>query len=348
MPVSAQLTTLLQKAAQQRASDVHLHAGAKVRFRINGQFQEKGSSELPGNAVQSLIKGGLNTEQLHALKETGQLDAALPIEGVGRVRVNIFRQQHGFDAVFRIIPTEPPTLDDLVLPETLKSLTTHRNGLVLVTGPAGSGKTSTIAALVEIINRERRDHIITLEDPIEFQYKSKGCIVNQRQIGLHTKGFAPALRAALREDPDVIVVGELRDLDSISLAVTAAETGHLVFSTIHTRTSIEAINRVINVFPLPKQPQIRAQLTEALRGVVSQRLILSKDGTRRFPATELLICNQAVKGLIRDKKTEMITSIQQLGRDGMMLMDKALANMVRGGMVTREEALKYARNPESV
>ncbi len=348
MAVGEQLASLLRKGAQQKASDVHLHSGAKVRFRINGDLIEKGNAELPPNAVRGLLRESLSKEQIEHLEQNRQLDMAITVPGVGRCRVNVFRQQRGFDAVFRLIPPQPPTLADLALPPELENLTTHRNGLVLVAGPAGSGKTSTIAALLEIINRERRDHIITLEDPIEFQFQSKGCIVNQRQIGLHTKGFAPALRAALREDPDVIMVGELRDLESIQLAVTAAETGHLVFSTIHTRTSIESINRIINVFPTPEQPQIRTQLAESLRGVVAQRLVRAADGSRRFPAIEILMVNSAVKGLIKDRKTEMILSLQQLGKDGMILMDKALAKMIRSRMITRDEALKHCQNPDAL
>ncbi|OGQ80135.1 MAG: hypothetical protein A2289_12960 [Deltaproteobacteria bacterium RIFOXYA12_FULL_58_15] len=348
MVASSTLTNILSKAAQLGASDVHIHAGAKLRIRVNGELLEKGDKPIPAQATTALIHSILNAEQMARLEQCGQVDLSLSVEGVGRCRCNAYRQQRGLDAVFRLISETPPSLSDLNLPAHLESLTEYRNGLVLVTGPAGSGKTSTIAALLSIINEKRRDHIITIEDPIEYLHPSKGCLVNQRQVGLHTGGFAPALRAALREDPDVMMIGELRDLDSISLAVTAAETGHLVFATLHTRSSIESINRLINVFPIEDQPQVRSQLSGTLRAVITQRLLMTTDRSQRIPALEILMVNPAVRGLILDNKTHLIISTQQLKRDGMCTLDQSLAELVRTRRVTSEEAARFVTEPQAL
>jgi twitching motility protein PilT len=341
MPIPEKLNTILRRAFELKASDVHLHSGARLRVRVHGELEERGEQPVPAKVAESLLLALFNPEQREIFDAAGEIDMSVQVDGGGRVRANIYRQQRGIDAVFRLIPDAAPSLSDLMLPPELRRLTEWANGLVLVTGPAGSGKTSTIAALIDIINREERDHIITVEDPVEYLHPSKGCIVNQRQVGLHTREFASALRAALREDPDVIMVGELRDLESISLAVTAAETGHLVFATLHTRTTVESINRIINSFPI-------AQLSDSLRAVVTQRLVLSADKTRRLPALELLIVNPAVRGLILDNKTHLIISTQELGKDGMYTLDQSLTRMVRQRLITAEEARRNCIDPAAL
>jgi twitching motility protein PilT len=348
MAISPRLQALLLKAAELGASDLHVHSGSRLRLRINGQLVEKGEAEVSAKAAEALLDGLLTEAEQAHLKSHGQVDLAITVGPGARARCNVFRQQRGLDAIFRLIPGEPPTLGGLNLPPELKSLADYANGLVLVCGPAGSGKTSTIAALVDIVNGECQDHIITIEDPVEVVHPAKRCVVNHRQVGLHTHGFPSALRAALREDPDVIMVGELRDLESISLALTAAETGHLVFSTVHTRTAVDSVNRLINVFPPAEQPQIRAQLADSLRAVVAQRLLLTTDKKRRLPATELLVINHAIRGLILDSKTEYIFSTQELRKDGMCTLDQSLAALVRNGLVTNDEARSHAINADSL
>jgi twitching motility protein PilT len=275
------------------------------------------------------------------------VDFAYTLPGVGRFRSNAYRQQRGLDAVFRAIPPIPPTLEQLGLPASLSRFANFHQGMVLLTGPAGCGKSSTLAALVNIINQERHDHIITIEDPIEYIHASKGCVVNQRQVGPHTGSFARALRAALREDPDIIAIGELRDLETISLALTAAETGHLVLATLHTNNAIRTVNRILGVFPPNQQEQIRTMVSESLRAVVSQRLVTRADGNGRVPALEVLVANKAVGNLIRENKTFQIRSVLQTGAaHGMCLLDASLADLVKNRIITREEALKHADEPQ--
>jgi twitching motility protein PilT len=265
------------------------------------------------------------------------------VDGVGRFRTNIYRQQRGFDAVFRSIPAELPTLESLRLPNALAKFTNYHQGMVLLTGPAGCGKSSTMAALVNLINEEREEHILTVEDPIEYVHQSKRCLVNQRHAGQHTDSFARALRGALREDPDVIVIGELRDLETISLAMTAAETGHFVLATLHTNNAVRTINRMIGAFPFNQQDQVRTMLSGSLRAVVSQRLVATKDGGGRIPALEILVINKAIGNLIRDQKTVQIRSSIQTGKSqGMCLLEQSLDDLVRSGTVSRDEALRFA------
>ena len=293
-----------------------------------------------------MIREVLTPEQLGALDAHGQVDFAYTIPGIGRFRSNAYRQQRGLDAVFRAIPPEPPTLADLGLPDNLARFCNYHQGMVLVTGPAGCGKSSTLAALLRIINEDRHDHIITVEDPIEYIHRSKLCVVNQRQVGRHTGSFARALRAALREDPDVIALGELRDLETISLALTAAETGHLVIATLHTSNAIRTINRILGVFPPEQQDQIKTMVSESLRAVISQRLVTRADGQGRVPALEVLVCNKAVGNLIRDNKTFQIRSVLQTGAThGMCLLDASLADLVKKGVITAEEAARNAEDP---
>jgi len=289
----------------------------------------------------------LDPEQAEALRTRGQVDFAYTLEGVGRFRSNAYRQQRGVDAVFRAIPPQPPTLEKLGLPTSLARFANFHQGMVLLTGPAGCGKSSTLAALVNILNAERRDHIITIEDPIEYLHPSKQCVVNQRQVGPHTGSFARALRAALREDPDIIAIGELRDLETISLALTAAETGHLVLATLHTNNAIRTVNRILGVFPPNQQDQIRTMVSESLRAVVSQRLVARADGNGRVPALEVLVANKAVGNLIRENKTFQIKSVLQTGAThGMCMLDASLAELVKNKVITRDEAARNAEDPQ--
>jgi twitching motility protein PilT len=296
-----------------------------------------------------MVLAALTPEQRALLDERGQLDFPYTVPGVGRFRANAFRQQAGLDAVFRHVPDEPPTLEDLGLPAALAKFTNYHQGLVLLTGPANCGKSSTMAALVRILNEERRDHILTVEDPIEYVHVSNTCVVNQRSVGPHTASFARALRAALREDPDVIVIGELRDFETVSLALTAAETGHLVLGTLHTNGAIRTINRIVGVFPADQQDQVRSMVSESLRAVVSQRLVATADGNARAPALEVLVVNKAIGNLIRENKTFQIHSqLQMGGAQGMCLLDDSLKRLVKEKVVTKEEALRHAEDPKRI
>jgi twitching motility protein PilT len=340
------LDALLTAAVLRSASDVHIHTGAPLKVRIHGRLEELESEPLDGQIANEIIREVLTPEQGAALDAHGQVDFAYTIPGIGRFRSNAYRQQRGVDAVFRAIPPEPPTLADLGLPETLARFCNYHQGMVLVTGPAGCGKSSTLAALLRILNEGRSDHIITIEDPIEYIHPSKQCVVNQRQVGRHTGSFARALRAALREDPDIIALGELRDLETISLALTAAETGHLVIATLHTSNAIRTINRILGVFPPEQQDQIRTMVSESLRAVVSQRLVNRADGHGRVAALEILVCNKAVGNLIRENKTFQIRSVLQTGAgQGMCLLDASLADLVKKGVITSEEAARHAEEP---
>ncbi len=337
---------LLTKAVADGASDIHLHAGAPIRYRVHGVLHDVEADPLTRERAESLIMQLLDDAQRAVLNEKGQVDFAYTLDGVGRFRGNAYRQQRGTDCVLRAISEKPPTLQQLGLPASLAKFTNFHQGMVLLTGPAGCGKSSTLAALVNIINEERRDHIITVEDPIEYVHTPKRCSVNQRQAGKHTASFARALRGALREDPDVIALGELRDLETISLALTAAETGHLVLATLHTNNAIRTINRVLGVFPPEQQAQIRTMVSESLRAVVSQRLVPRADGKGRVLALEVLVVNKAVGNLIREDKTFQIRSAMQTGgSQGMVLLDDALRDLVKKGAITLDEAMKHAEEP---
>ena len=333
----------LAAAAERGASDLHVHAGQPIRWRIHGELTAASEDPLDAAAAEALAIELLSPEERRELADSGQVEVATDVEGVGRVRGGAYRHQQGVDAVFRLVPPRPPLLADLSLPLDLARLANHHQGLVLVTGPAGCGKSSTLAALVHLVNQERRDHVITIEDPIEYVHRSERSIVNQRQVGRHTGSFSRALRAALREDPDVIVVGELRDLETISLALTAAETGHLVLGTLHTSSALATINRLIGAFPPGQQPQIRVMVSESLRAIVCQRLVRRADGSGRVPALEILLANRAVSNLIRDNKVFQIHSVLQTGGSrGMKTMAAALDELVERGVVTREEADRHA------
>ena len=349
-PGAARLPTLQQiltKAVESKASDVHIHGGAPLQMRVNGVLKELKTGILDAQMVETILKDSLDAEQRKTLDEVWDLDLAIALPGVGRFRASFYKQQRGWDGVFRAIPPQPPTLESLGLPATLAKLADFHQGMVLVTGPAGCGKSSTLAALLSMLNASRQDHIITVEDPIEYVHMPQGCVVNQRQANKHTRSFANALRAALREDPDIIMIGELRDLETIQLAISAAETDHLVMATLHTNNAIRTINRILDVFPPKQQSQIRAMVSESLRAIVSQRLVLSADGTRRIPVLEVLYVKPSVSNLIREEKTFQIRSIMQTGRaDGMCLLDDSLQELVKSGQITKAEARRHAEDPK--
>jgi len=344
-----ELMKLLTGGVEKRASDIHVHSQAPPRLRLHGRFEVQGDVPTEPEAAERMLTSILTPEQRELLQERGELDLSYSVGALGRFRVNLFRQQRGLDGVFRHIPPQPPSLEELGLPTALAKFTNFHQGLVLVTGPANCGKSSTMAAMVDIINEERREHILTVEDPIEYLHPSKRCVVNQRNVGPHTETFARALRAALREDPDVIAIGELRDLETISLALTAAETGHLVLGTLHTNSSIRTLNRLVGVFPADQQDQIRNMVSESLRAVVSQRLVPTADGSSRVPALEVLVNNKAVGNLIRENKTFQIQSILQTGASqGMSLLDESLSQLVQDGTVAREEAVRHCEDPKRI
>ena len=337
---------LLEFATRSGASDIHVHAGAPTRLRVHGELREMSTAPLDAGQSERMARELLSADQWQRLQQDGQVDFAYTLAGVGRFRGNAYRQQHGLDVVLRAIPPTPPTLAELGLPNALAKFANFHQGMVLITGPAGCGKSSTMAAMINLINEDRRDHIITIEDPIEYLHPSKRCLVNQRQVGPHTGSFARALRAALREDPDVIAIGELRDLETVSLALTAAETGHLVLATLHTSNAIRTVNRILGVFPPAQQDQIRTMVSESLRAVVSQRLLPRADGAGRAAALEVLVVNKAVANLIRENKTFQIRSVLQTGAaHGMSLMDASLADLVKRKVVARDEALRHAEDP---
>jgi len=341
------LDRVLTKAIQLHASDVHIHTGLPIQMRVGGRLLKANSPPLEPAQSEALILEILTESERAQFTAHNDLDFAYTIPGVGRYRGNVYRQRRGVDAVFRPIPLEPPTLDDLGLPSTLAKLTGYHQGLVLVTGPAGCGKSSTMAALINLINEDRPDHIITVEDPIEFAHRSKTCVVNQRQVRKHTESFASALRAALREDPDVIAIGELRDLETISLAITAAETGHLVLGTLHTNDAARTINRILDAYPPDQQSQIRAMISESLRAIVSQKLVPTVDGSRRVPALEILLVNIAVSNLIREERVFQLRSVMQTGRNlGMRLFDDSLLELMRAGTISKETARKHCDDPK--
>jgi twitching motility protein PilT len=346
-PPLGDLGRLLQRAVRSGASDLHLHVGAPVKVRRLGSLEDLDSHALLPAESERLLAEILTPAQKEAVETGGQVDFSYTLAGVARFRVNAYRQQKGTDAVFRVIPPEPPSLTDLGLPLDLARFANFHQGMVLITGPSGCGKSSTLNALVRIINEERRDHVITIEDPIEHVHRSRRAVVNQRQVGPHTSSFSRALRAALREDPDIIAVGELRDLETISLALTAAETGHLVLATLHTTNAITTINRVVGVFPPDQQPQVRTMVSESLRAIISQRLVAKADGTAQVPALEILVCTKAVSNLIRESKTFQIPSVMQTGAKlGMRSLDSSLDELVKAGTITTKEAARNAEDPK--
>ncbi|GAB6100347.1 type IV pilus twitching motility protein PilT [Halanaerocella petrolearia] len=343
-----ELVELLSQGIKLEASDIHLTVGAEPIVRVNGRLEKIGTEKITKEELRGMIADMVDQEEAKILKEEGEVDFAYQWRDY-RFRVNAFQQQANPALVLRIIPTEIPKLDDLGLPTKLKELALQPRGLFLVTGPTGSGKSTTLAAMLDLVNQQKDKHIITLEDPIEYVHQHKKSIINQRAVGKDTAEFATGLRAALRQDPDIILVGEMRDLETISTAITAAETGHLVLATLHTNGAAETIDRIINVFPPHQQAQIRTQLSLILQGVLSQQLISTIDGLDRVAATELLVVNSAVKNLIREGKSHQLESVMQTGRDkGMHTMDYSLRDLYRQGKIKRQTALNKSNNIETL
>jgi twitching motility protein PilT len=343
------LVEVLKGAAHQGASDIHVHAGEPVRMRRFGRLWPVTEQALPPTLTELALRSLLDETHVARFECDGHVDGALSLPGVGRFRFNVYRQLWGVDGVLRVVRNRPPTLQSLNLPPSLARLTAFQQGIVLVTGPASSGKTSTLAALVHMINEERAEHVVCIEDPIEVVHTSIRCVVNQRQAGRDTKSFSRALRAALREDPDVIVIGELRDRETAQLALTAAETGHLVIATLHTHSAVRTINRIIGEFPPAQQPNIRAMLSESLRAVVSQRLLPRKDGLGVVPAVEVLMATPAVANLIRESRVHQVRSTMQTGAAlGMQTLDVSLQALVTAGIVDIEDARRVAEDPRAL
>lgn len=338
----AKLDELLRLMKQQRASDLHLSSGCAPYLRVHGEMTKLNYREVSHEVCQSLIFQILNEKQRQIFLENWELDLSYPLPEVGRFRVNVFMQRNGIAAVFRLIPERVQTVEELGLPEQLLDLIDVSEGLVLVTGPTGSGKSTTLASLIHSINQTERAHIITIEDPIEFVHSNGQALISQREVSSHTKSFHAALRAALREDPDIILVGEMRDLETISLAVTAAETGHLVLATLHTNSAIKTVDRIIDVFPESQQGQIRVMLSESLRGIVAQTLLPTADGEGRVPVTEILVNIPAVANLIREGKTYQIHSVMQTGRSfGMLTFESAVNELIRQGTIAKDVGLNF-------
>jgi twitching motility protein PilT len=335
---------LLRYAVAVGASDLHMTASQPAAIRLHGAIRPiEGCPQLGNEQIRDMVFGILPASQRERFEEERELDTSHSINGVGRFRVNVSLQRGTIAAALRPIPHEMPEFDSLGIPDSVKAFTELRRGLVLVTGPTGSGKSTTLASLIDIINRTKPLHIVTVEDPIEFLHDHKRSIITQREIGEDTNSFAEALRRVLRQDPDVILVGELRDLETISTALTAAETGHLVFATLHTQDAPQTIDRIVDVFPTNQQEQIRVMLAATLEGVVTQQLIVTSDGTGRVPCSEVLVCTSAIRNLIRQSKTHQIYSLMQVGGSyGMQTMDQGLAALVKQGVIS--EAIAYDRS----
>lgn len=341
---------LLMTTIDKKASDLHLTVGNPPMLRIHGSIQPMDGEAVPltQEDLHASLYGILAEEQRKRLERDKELDFALELKNVGRFRANVFYTRRGEGAAFRYIPNQIKSLAELGLPEEiLKQICDRKKGLVLITGPTGSGKSTTLAAMIDYINSNRQDHIVTIEDPIEFIHEHKKCMVNQREVGPHTQSFANALRSALREDPDVILVGEMRDLETISLALTAAETGHLVLGTLHTMNAPKTVDRMIDVFPPAQQQQVRVMFAEAIVAVISQVLLKRKDGAGRIAALEIMVATTAVRNLIREGKTHQLSSIIQTSqRFGMLSMDQVLKNHAMTGTVDLKETKMYASNPD--
>ncbi len=343
------ITTIFKDALERGASDIHFVAGSPIMFRESGALRPYDDEILTPFDCSSLVKTVLNEEQLANFESVGEVDLAYSAEGVGRFRVNAFKQRDSFSMAIRPVGMIPPTVKQLGLPSVISEIAKKQRGLVLVTGPTGSGKSTTLAAMISQINATRSEHIITIEDPIEFLHKHDKCIVNQREIGSDSRSFNVALRASLRQDPDIVLVGEMRDLETMSTAVTAAETGHLVLSTLHTLGAAKTIGRIIDAFPSEQQSQVRTQLASVLEAIVSQLLVPRADGKGNALALEVLLVNNAVRNLIREDKTHQIQTFIQTGKKlGMVTMDESLIVLYKKNIISKNVLLSYAIDVSSV
>lgn len=343
----AQIDAFFKLMHEQGASDLHLVSGSQPILRIRGEMERVKYKVMENDELKAMLYEITPDDKIKIFEETGDLDFGHEIPGLARYRANFFMQKYGIGAVFREIPSNILSAEQLGLPQVVKNLATLPKGMILVTGPTGSGKSTTLAAIVDQANTTRKDHIITVEDPIEFVHKSKGCIVNHREVGTHTKSFSAALRASLREDPDIILVGELRDLETIALAMEAAMTGHLVFGTLHTLNASKTVDRMIEIFPASQQPQVRSTLADALRAVVSQTMFKRVDIKGRCVALEILIATPAVRNLIREGKTYQIPSAMQTGKKyGMQTLDDAIMELLQKGWIDATEAYNKGINKE--
>ena len=341
----AKIDAFFKLMNDQGASDLHLVSGQQPALRLRGEIERVKYKELDNDDLKAMLYEIAPEEKIKVFEETGDIDFGYEIPGTARYRANFFQQKYGVAAVFRQIPEEILTADQLGLPPVIPKMAMLPRGLVVVTGPTGSGKSTTLAAIVDNANKLRKDHIITVEDPVEFVHKSQSCIVNHREVGMHTKSFSAALKGALREDPDIILVGEMRDLETISLAIEAASTGHLVFGTLHTSSAAKTVDRIIEVFPSGEQAQIRSTLADGIRGVVAQVLFKRVDKKGRCAALEILIATPAVRNLIREGKTHQIASMIQTGKKyGMQLLDDAIMDLLNKGWISPDEAYQKAND----
>jgi twitching motility protein PilT len=341
----AKIDAFFQLMHDQGASDLHLVTGQQPALRIRGEIERIKYNVLENDELKAMLYEIAPEHKVKQFEEVGDVDFAYEIPNLARYRANFFMQKYGVAAVFREVPTKIMTAQQLGLPPVVSRLASLPRGLVLVTGPTGSGKSTTLAAIIDEANRTRKDHIITIEDPIEFVHQSQGCIVNHREVGIHTKTFSAALRGALREDPDIILVGELRDLETIQMAIEAASTGHLVFGTLHTTSAAKTVDRIIEVFPANEQMQIRSTLADGLRAVIAQVLFKRIDKKARIPALEILIANSAVRNLIRESKTYQLPSMMQTGKKyGMQLLDDAIMDLMNKGWISPDDAYSKAND----
>lgn len=339
------ISKLLTYAVKEGASDCHISAGEPPMIRMHGDLKKLDHPILTSDETHALIYDMMNDAQRKGFEQNRECDFSFDLGDIARFRVNVFVQSRGLGAVFRTIPTQILPLEKLGMPPVIRQLCDREKGLILVTGPTGSGKSTTLAAMIDYLNNTFEGHVITIEDPIEFVHKSKKCLINQRELGVHTLSFANALRSALREDPDIVLVGEMRDLETIQLALTAAETGHLVFATLHTSSAPKTVDRIIDAFPPNQQAQVRSQLSETLEGVLTQTLLKRKTGGR-VAAIEIMIGTTAVRNLIRENKLHQIPGMMQASqKDGMQTMDMALVDLATRGIITRGEAQSRSMNP---